>query len=273
MERRLITAAEAALLLTPKSSTAGRCIEAAMLTLLGAGLIDIERSTGLFKEAALRLTTPSAGRPASLPGHVTAVEQALAAYGKGDRLNSSQVNAALQKSFGSGYIRYVHDEVAPGLIKRGLLQRTNSKLLGIFPKIRYERTPSGAALIGPIERLMAALDKVPSLIRSDPDEALRLALSAGVLLVMSSAAREKIPKLRKLLSARSGDSGGIVYAASGGAEDSEIGQGELGQAFQLGDMALAFNLLSLFDGVQAVSEFTSGGDGSDGGDGGGGGGD
>lgn len=268
MDRRLLTPAEAALLLAPASATATKCLQAGLLSLLGAGRISIEPSRSLFKPSALLLDRSGALTVTPLPSHLAALEQALLAYGKGDRLVSSEVLHALQKRFSLGFARYVHDQVAPGLIKRNLLTRTDSKWLGLFPRIRYNRTARGDALTAPIQRLMLAVEKVPSLIESDPDQAIRIARSAGVLLVMSPKARRQIPALRKLLAERGEDSTTLAYVPF----ESEK-EPEWEQVLELGDMALEFDIAALFDGLDAVGDFTSGGDSSssDGGDGGGGG--
>lgn len=266
MNKRLLTPAEAVLLLVPTGDTAHICIQAALLSLLDCGRIALEPSSNPFKPSALLLTAPTAATAAFLPAHLLAVEQALTGYGKGNRLVASQVLHALQKRFGHGFARYVHHEVAPALITRALLTRHDSKWLGLFPRIRYRRTPPGEELAAPLERLMVAVERVPSLIRSDPAEAIRLARSAGVLLVLSPRTRRQIPKLRKLLAER-GDDGSLTYVPL--ESDRKL---EWEPVLELGDMALAFDLGSLFDGVDAVGDLTSGADSSSdgGGDGGGG---
>lgn len=267
MDRRLLTPAEAALLLAPTSGTATKCLQAGLLSLLGAGRISIVPSTSVFKQTVLLLNHSGALTSDPLPAHLVALEQALLTYGNGNRLVSSEVLHALQKRFGIGFGRYVHDQVAPGLIKRDLLTRTDRKWLGLFPRIRYDRTARGDALTAPIQRLMFAVEKVPSLINSDPDQAIRIARSAGVLLVMSPKARRQIPALRKLLAERGEDSASLTYVPL--ENDREP---EWEQVLELGDMALEFDIGALFDGLDAVGDFTSGGDSSssDGGDGGGG---
>ena len=130
----------------------------------------------------------------------------------------------------------------------------------------------GAALAIPVERLVSAVERVPSLIDTDPDQALNVALSAGVLLVMSAKARRQIPALRKLLSKRGDDFVPMSQMSlDGGEEDRD----QMKLLLDLGDMALSSEIEALFDGIDAVGDFTSGGNSSssDGGDGGGGGGD
>lgn len=114
MKRRLLTPAEAGLLLAPGAATAAGCIQAGLLSLLDAGRIEFEPSSSPFKQSALRLSPRSDGSGEPLPSHLAALERALAEYGKGDRLVATQVVHALQKRFGYGYGRYVHDELAPG---------------------------------------------------------------------------------------------------------------------------------------------------------------
>jgi hypothetical protein len=268
VEKRLLTPAEAGLLLDPGTDVASRCIQAGLLSLLDAGRIEFEPSSNPFKQSALRLSSGSRASNPPLPGHLEALERALVDYGKGDRLVSTQVVHALQKRFGYGYARYVHDELAPGLIKRDLLTRENYIWLWLFTRVRYRRTARGDALARPLERLMAAVEDLPSLIAADPERAVRLARSAGVLLIMSPKARKQIPKLRKLLAKRGDDAAALAYLPL--ETDSEP---EWDQVLELGDMALAFDMDGMFEMIDAVGDFTSDGDGgsSDGGDGGGGG--
>lgn len=265
VEKRLLTPVEAGLLLDPGTGVASQCIQAGLLSLLDAGRIEFERSSNLFKQPALRIAS-SSGPP--LPGHLEALESALVDYGKGDRLVSTQVVHALQKRFGYGYGRYVHDELAPGLVKRDLLVREDYKWLRFFNRVRYRRTARGDALAVPIERLMAQIGDLPSLIAADPERAIRLARSAGVLLIMSPKARRQIPKLQKLLAKRGDDSASLAYLPL--ETDDEANWDQL---LELGDMALAFDMGALFEMIDAVGDLTSGDSSTSDGGGGDGGGD
>ena len=267
MDRKLITPAEATVLLAPATSTATKCIQAGLLSLLGAERIAFEKPSSPFKQSVLLLNSPTMSGTVSLPRHLLVLEQALLDYGKGRRLVSSEVLHALQKRFGYGFERYLQDEVAPGLIARNLLIRRDGKRFGLFRRVTYQRTPRGEALTAPLQRLMLAIEKLPSLLTTDPEQAIRLARSAGILLVMSPKARRQIPKLRKLLDDRGEDLAALAIMPVGNERERE---GE--QVLELGDIVLAFDVGSLFDGLEAVGDFTSGGDSSssDGGDGGGG---
>lgn len=256
------------MLIAPATSTATKCIQAGLLSLLGAERIALEKKSSPFKQSALVLNSPAMSSTNSLPRHLVVLERALRDYGKGKRLVSSEVLHALQKRFGYGYVRYLQDEVAPGLIERNLLIRRDSKWLGLLRRVTYQRTPRGEALAAPLQRLMLAIEKMPSLLTTDPEQAIRLARSAGILLVMSPKARRQIPRLRKLLDDRGEDWAALAIMPVASERERE---GE--QVLELGDMALAFDAESLFDCLAAVGDFTSGGDSSssDGGDGGGGG--
>lgn len=268
MDKRLLTPTEAALLLAPTGATAKNCIQAALLSLLDAGRIAVEQCSNALKQPALLLIPPTAATAVPLPAHLAVVEQALLNYGKGNRLASSQVLHALQKRFGQGFGRYVHHEVAPSLMSRALLSRSDTKWLGLFPRIQYQRSHLGDDLAAPLGRLMAAVERLPSLVSRDPHQAIRLARSAGVLLVLSPKARRQIPKLRKLLAERGDDGASLLYVPL---ESDRVPKWEC--ALELGDMALAFDLQSLFTAIDAVCDFISGADNSSdgGGDGGGGG--
>ena len=268
MNRKLITPAEATVLVAPATSTATKCIQAGLLSLLGAERITLEKKSSPFKQSALVLNSPTMPSTDSLPRHLVVLERALLDYGKGRRLVSSEVLHALQKRFGYGFDRYLQDEVAPGLIERNLLIRKDSKWFGLFRRVTYQRTARGEALAAPLRRLMLAIEKLPSLLTTDPEQAIRLARSAGILLVMSPEARRQIPRLRKLLDDRGEDWAALAIMPVASERERE---GE--QVLELGDLVLALDADSLFDGLAAVVDFTSGGDSSssDGGDGGGGG--
>lgn len=268
MDRRRVTPAEAALLITPAGRTATKCVQAALLSLLAAGRIGFEPSAGMLAPSALRLKGAGAGAAKPLPRHIAALEDALVGYGKGDRLTAAEVLHALQKRFGHDYRRYLHDEVAPELIRRNLLIRTDGKWLGLFPKVTYERTASGDLLSAPLQRLMTAIERLPSLLKSDPDQAVHLARSAGALLILSPEAQRQIPQLRKLFEQRGED---LVALSILPIEREEAAEWDA--ILELGDLAMQFDAFALFDTLATVSDFTSGGDSgsSDGGDGGGGG--
>lgn len=263
--RNTLSPAEAVFLLAPQSGTAVKCLEAGLLGLLGTGRIYVE-DTGSSKEPSLWLREGSSPADPTIPRHVAALEEALATYNGRSRLARTEVLHALQRRFGHGYGKYLHDEVAPALVGRRLLERTDSKLLGLIPRTRYQRTALGDALAGPMERLVEDLDQFPALVRTDPDAALKLARSAGVLLLMSTKARRQIPTLRKLL-----DDRGEAHAAT--IFSSEVGESGADNAAGPGDLSLALEMGALLDGLEAVGDFTSDSDGgaSDGGDGGGGG--
>ncbi|MFN7026714.1 MAG: hypothetical protein ACK4QP_19805, partial [Pseudorhizobium sp.] len=229
-----------------------------------------EESGSLSEQSALLLKGEGQPQAGPLPTHLSAVEEALIAHGKGNRLVGSEVLHALQKKFGHGFGRFVHEEVAPGLIKLDLITRKDGKWIGLFPRISYERTARGTALAIPLQRLVADVERIPSLIDTNPTEALDVALSAGVLLVMSARARRQITALRKLLTERGDDFVAMAYMPLGSGNE---GGGEIEDLLDLGGMALSFDVEALLDSIEAVGDFTSGGDSSssDAGDGGGGG--
>jgi hypothetical protein len=88
------------------------------------------------------------------------------------------------------------------------------------------------------------------------------------MLVMSAKARRQIPALRKILEQR-GDVHIPMISTSATTTEEDRGEGSA----EIGDLSLALDMSSLLDGMDAVGDFTSGGDSSssDAGDGGGGG--
>lgn len=266
MADMLLSPAEAAFLVQPDSSSAGRCLQAALLTLLGQDHVEFGEKTSFFSDRILHLR-PGGGRP--LPPHIATVKTALSSYKPGSSsLKRSQVVHALQKGFGMGFGRYVHDHLAPSLIERGLLIRHKRKFLGLIPYTRYERTTRGYAVAAPLKRLVAEIDDLETWVAADPGRAMAMARSAGILLVMSPKAFRQIPKLRTLVQARGNDAptASYTYSSSDSESDHEA-------AAAISDMRLTDDVLDLVNSVTAAADFTSAGGGgdSDGGDGGGGG--
>ena len=256
--------AEAALLIEPKRSTAAQCLQAALLSLLSLGHISIHESKGFFSTTrTLRLLDGDA-RP--LPPALAVVKNVLLSHGRGHLLRSEEVVRALQKGFGLDYRQYVDDKLAPNLIARGLLRREERRFLGLIPYTCYARTPSGDAKAAPFLRLLDEAGGIRKLIRNDPDRAVRIAQAAGVLLVLSPAAKAHISKLKALMADRGTDAGGGYYV-DGSSDDSEW---QLG--VDLGSFDFSADIGGWLDTVGSVGDFT-GGDGGDGGGDGGGGGD
>ncbi len=256
--------AEAALLIETKRSAAGKCLKAALLTLLGRGHIAIEEEGRFFKQRFLWLKE---GDGEKLPRHLATIKNSLEVYAVGGRLKSNLVVRALQMSFGNDFRRYVHDVLAPPLISRGLIKREERRFLGLIPYAKYERTLSGDAKAGPLLRLLDEASGLRKLIRNDPDRAIRIAQAAGVLLVLSPQARAQIPRLKALIADRSsGGDGGGYYADSG--TDESPSSWELG--VDLGAFDMPADMGGMLDGIGSVGDFTGGDGGDGGGDGGGG---
>jgi hypothetical protein len=253
--------AEAALLIEPRRSTATQCIQAALLTLAGRGHIAIEEEGRLLKTRYLRLC-PGDGE--LLPRHLATVKNAVDVNSRFGKVRSDQVVRGLQKAFGNDYRKYVHDVLAPPLISAGLLRREERKFLGLIPYFSYERTPAGEAKVGRLVRLIEEAGGMKKLIRTDPDRAMLIAHLAGVLLVLSPAARAQLPKLKALMAERGSD-GGVYYADSG------AGGATVELEVDVGSFDFATDIGGMLDGLCSVSDFTGGDGGGDGGDGGGGG--
>lgn len=264
MTRTLLTQSEAAFLLDPSASAAGDCLRAALLSLTSQGRIAVAEKSGRY--AGFELILGSDAGPHGLTPHQRIVETTLRGYRDGKRLDANDVLVALATQFGSSFGRYVHDHIAPPLIEMGHVIRTDSKWLGLFPRIRYELTPSGRKVIEPLRNELASLDDLPALVKSNPDHALQLAHRAGVMLVLSPVARRQLPRLRKLMTKRDGDSGTVMLA---GTDTSGSVEGFETPAWNFGASDCG-----LLDSVSAVCDATSGDSGpSDGGGDGGGGGD
>jgi hypothetical protein len=187
------------------------------------------------------------------------------AEGRHRVLRSNEVAKVLQKTFGSDYRRYVHDTVAPELISRGLLRREDRKFLGLIPYVKYQRTVSGESRAKRLAELMDELGGMKRLLRENPNRARRLAESAGVLLVLSPAAKAQLPKIKELLDRGSAD-GSSHVAFIDSSEDGSSGW-ELG--VDIGGYSFATDAVGMLDGIGSAGDFTGGDGGGDGGDGGG----
>ena len=205
-----LTPAEAAFLLKPSSSSAAQCLQAALLTLLDRGYLELGETGTFFNEKTLRLKR---GDLSLLPEHLSEVMTALSVFENGPVLTSSEVARALQRTFGAGYDTYIHEVLAPDVIRRGLVMREERKLLWLIPYTKYEHTPLGRARADRIAKLMDELGNLGDLLRRSPMRAEQLAKAAGVLLVLSPAARAHAATLKAMLQRNDNGDGG---AGSGG---------------------------------------------------------
>lgn len=265
MIRSLLSQAEAAFLLAPSGKSGGDCIRAAVLALIAQGRIAVAKKSS--PPGAYELVLGSDMGADGLLPHLRTVELALRDKAGGGRLDRVGVLVALQKRFGYGFRRYVHEHIAPELIGMGHVVRLDRKWLGLIPRTSYELTATGQKVVAPLVRELTTLDNLPALVEQSPGQALQLAHSAGVMLVLSPVARRQLPRLRKLMDEDDRGSGSLVLPGS----DSGSVEG-----FEPHAWTAALEIGSLFDGVAAVCDATAAdgaGDGGGGGDGDGGGGD
>jgi hypothetical protein len=255
-----LTLAQAAFLLNPAARTAGLCVESGLLQLLAVRRVTVDAPTGILKDLRLTLAEHAGDSDHPLPPHLAALEAALRQVAAHRSLTGLEVASALQDRFGSGYERYLHDEIAPSLIGRGLLTRRDDKLLRLFPRIRYTRTAQGEKLTAAIELRRSAVDAIPRLLRTDPAQAIRVARSAGPLILLSPAARRAVPKLRRAV-AECADVDALLMLLP------EHGRDIVDGEFLLDLEELAWNLDALLAGIEAVADAAGGADGgsSDGG--------
>lgn len=256
-----LTPAEAALLLKPRRSSGTSCLQCALLALVAKGHLSIEDQGGIFGSRQLRR---GPGDGSALPAHHQVVNEAIFSGGE-DGATAAEVSTALRKAFGADHGGYVHDHVAPALIARGLISRSDRKWLGLVPYVHYELSAEGSRRARTIGSLLDELAGMKSLVRSDPHRARHLLEAAGVLVILSPQARAQAKKLKSLVQER-GDGAAVTYT-SDGSSDWQVG-------VDVGDFGSAAECIDLLDGVSCASDFTGGdSSGSDGGGDGGGGGD
>lgn len=263
----LLTPAEAALLLKPSSFSGGKCLQAALMTLLARRHVELGEAEGIFKQKTLRVRESEGD---ALPAHLSAVKHALMAEASYRELKASDVVRALQRAFGSDYRRYVHERLAPGLIRHGLLRREDRKFLGLIPYVKYLLTAEGQERADRIAAVVDELGDIKRILRDDPARARQLAQAAGILLVLSPAARAEAGKIKAIM--QSNSDGGVAVFDSNSGDDERSSGWEIG--VDVGDFSFATDAFDLLDGIGAAGDFIGGdggGDGGDGGDGGGGG--
>jgi hypothetical protein len=256
-----LTPAEAALLLKPRRGTGSNCLQCALLALLAKGHVSIEEGGGVFNRKRL-LHRNGDGTP--LPPHHVVVKNAIFPGGK-DPASADEVVSALHKAFGYDHAHYVHDHVAPALVAKGLITRSERKWLGLIPYINYEHTVEGRTRAQRIEGLLDELAQMKSLMRDSPDRARRLLEAAGILVVLSPHARAEARRLRDMVQQGGDGTLGVTYSGEG-STDWQIG-------VDVGDLGDTPDCLDLLDGISCASDFTEGGSGDGSGDGGGCGGD
>jgi hypothetical protein len=249
-------------------------MEAGLLQLLANRRIAIGEAAKDRQSPMLMLREPINEPGPDSVQHLAALELCLRDAAGGGSLVGSSLASALQDRFGPAYKRFVHDEVAPSLVHRGLLKREDGKLLRLFPRIRYARTPAGDALAAVIQPRLFAAARIPALLKTDPGAAVRTARAAGLLLILSPKARRAVPALRKAC-AEYDDVDAVLALLS--EEDRDTG--DLECLLDLEALALSMDFEALLGALEVVIDAAadaaagSSDGGGDGGDGGGGGGD
>ncbi len=250
-----------AVLVDPESAPAVDAMRMALVSLAAAGYIAIDTAPGGDSFLHVR-HAPAVGSPA----HLVAVYRVLSGAAVQGRLSRVATQQSLSKAFGGRFKRYVKSYVDSALVAQGLLQIKLERFLWVFTVRHKLRTVTGTRLGKRLSRQLSTLDILPRLIKDDPLRALQLARAAGPFLLLSPAAREALPRLRKLAPALP------ALALDSAFEQREPAWLEL---FEQMEMLMTIDFDTLFATIEAVAEiggeglFGSSSDSDGGGDGGG----
>lgn len=123
-----------------------------------------------------------------------------------------ELAGATRRRYGSldGYVR---TEVLPALERRGLYERRNKKLLGLFPITRWELTRTSEASRAQLQRnRKLGEEHFGEWVRREPEQAYRFLGLAGSSLLLMEALH---PELRDLQDLEEDDGGGVTYLPPG----------------------------------------------------------
>ncbi len=192
------------------------------------------------------------------PPHEAAVFEVVRIAESDGRNRMANIVSAAQVRFGAYFSRLKKDFVLPALEHRGLVVGRRERLLGIFPRTVYARTPGGEVVRQDVERRLEQARKLPALLDSDPKEAAAVALAAGSLILLIPELRTHYQQIGQAIR----DSGASIGGAggdSGGAGPSPLT--DPGREFP--DFGALID--SAFNSIDSgIAAFDAGGDGGGG---------
>ena len=252
-----LSPAEALFLLRPNLTNGLRTIRVTLLSLLARGILRVEEQeeTGLFRTKKVPHVRIASERTPTLPPHVTAVVDIVrAAQADGGKMRDLVKRA--EKEFKTGCHLYNYNFLAPALVERGLIE-----VRKWWFSHTYHATPAGEQERQRIKTDIANARGLPKLLKSDPAQAVALALALGGTLLLADDLRKHYKQFADAMHSYGFDGGPIADIDSNSFDASQLGGSVDVGSFDLGSFdACAFNAL---DGCMASFDtgFSEGGGG------------
>jgi hypothetical protein len=277
----VLSPAESLMLLKPNRTPAREAVKVTLLWLLAQGLLRIEEATEkrFFLNRKIACVRPT-GRIARLPPHAASLMEVVR-EAQPDGGTMRHLVARAREAYGPQLEGFKREFIAPALVRRGLIEE--GRVLLLFRTWRL--TPAGVAARDGIEGDIRRARGIPALLRSNPAEAVAIALAIGGTLLLVEELRPHYRRLSDAMRAQdaaSGDAGGDGSSATWSSDDPHPHDKDLPAdnlnlhdagtgGFDLGHLDLGAFDAEAFGALDAgMATFDSSFDASAGGDGGGG---
>jgi hypothetical protein len=222
-----LSAAEAFVLLSLPRFDVRKALKLGFMGLLAQGVLRIEPEDrrGLFRTRHVPHLRVAAYLPANLsPIAVSLVRNVR--FAEPDGLMRDVVRDA-GREYGSTLTGFVNKLVAPALVARGLAELRRSYILGLIPRTRFFRTPTGEVERIRLENLMRDALAIPDYLDRDPRQAIALIAAMGGAILLVDELRPHYQAMAVALRDQtradgSSDGGGFAYgdgAPEGGPDD------------------------------------------------------
>ncbi len=162
-----------------------------------------------FRETRFEIVAPSGERRVALSPAGSAVYEALSRKSSSSGFTAAEILMVMQKEFGIGYQKFMDELLVPQLVDKGLLERKTARRLWFFSYNRLELTTAGHALQVQLQALKLEVDRIPHLIRSDPQSAVLACVRLGPALLLGSHLG---PHLKKLSAIARDQASGVEMA-------------------------------------------------------------
>lgn len=187
----LLSAAEALVLQNPQAAQGRAALKLTLMELLARRIVTMrhEETKGRFgrvhRTDYLQVAEEDQQQvPDAAP--VTAVLNMLRAAGAaGPGATMAQVVQQARRSFGSDLSGFQQKHLVPSLLRRGLLEAYQKKLLGLIPRTQYRHTSAGEKVRQELVAHLEQARRLPEVLDRDPTHAAALLATLGgsILLV------------------------------------------------------------------------------------------
>ncbi len=223
-----LTAAEALVLQNPQAAQGRKALKLTLMELLARRIVRMrqEENKGRFGRVQrtdyLQLIEPGQ-QPAPSTAPVAAVLDMLRVAGAaGPGASMAQVVQQARRSFGSDLSGFQRQHLIPSLMKRGLIEAYQKKLLGIIPSTRYRHTAAGERAL---QELVADLEQarsLPEVVDRDPAQAVALIAALGGSILLVDELKPHYARLSQALRQPVGDGGDGEASETIEADDVDI---------------------------------------------------